>query len=446
MDIQKLLTQDGFLCSCGHTHHARLKEAIIRRGAVAETGAVVRRLSGSESPRAFVMADPNTMKAAGEAVCASLREAGVEYTLYVIQEERPEPEEHALGSFLMHYDNQANVIVGVGSGVINDNGKILAAAARLPYVIVGTAPSMDGYASATSSMARDGAKESIQSKCPDAIIGDLDILAAAPMRLIQAGVGDMLAKYISICEWRIGQIVCNEYFCETIAGMVREALQRCVSQAEQIVRRDPDAIAAVMEGMCLSGIAANYAGITRPVSGMEHYFSHIMDMRLLALNAPGDLHGIQAGVGTILTLRAYEEAKKLRPNREKALQYARSFSYEDWKEHLRALLGPGAEVLIRGEAREQKYDLAKHAVRLERILENWDAILRVIDEELPSADEARNVLRAIGAPTEPEEIGVPTELASRCFPATKDVRDKYVLTRLLWDIGELDNVTERLFR
>lgn len=445
MNIQELITGSGAPCSCGREHHALLKEAVIKRGAVRETGAVVRRLCGDKQPHAFVIADPNTVKAAGDAVCASLRDAGVAYTLYVIGENRPEPEEHTLGSFMLHYDNDANVIVGIGSGVVNDNGKIIAAATHLPYVIVGTAPSMDGYASATSSMARDGAKVSINSKCPDAVIGDLDILAAAPMRMIQAGVGDMLAKYISICEWRIGQLVCGEYYCEKVAGLVREALRRCVSQTQGIVRRDPDAIAAVMDGMCLSGIAANYAGLTRPVSGMEHYFSHLMDMRFLALGAPCDLHGIQCGVGTVLTLRAYEAAKKLRPDREKALRYVRAFSYEAWKGELRSLLGAGAETLIQGEAREHKYDLDRHAARLDRIIGNWDAILRIIDEELPSADEVRGILRSVGAPSEPEEIGMTPELVRRCFPATKDIRDKYVLTRLLWDIGELDEVTAKVF-
>ena len=29
--------------------------------------------------------------------------------------------------------------------------------------------------------------------------------------------------------------------------------------------------------------------------------------------------------------------------------------------------------------------------------------------------------------------------------STKDIRDKYVLPRLLWDLGELDEVCEKVF-
>ena len=57
---------------------------------------------------------------------------------------------------MMHFDNACNIIAAVGSGVVNDMGKILSNVSGKPYMIVGTAPSMDGYTSATSSMARDG--------------------------------------------------------------------------------------------------------------------------------------------------------------------------------------------------------------------------------------------------------------------------------------------------
>ena len=76
----------------------------------------------------------------------------------------------------MHFDNNCDIIIGVGSGVINDIGKILSNTAKLPYIIVATAPSMDGYASGTSSMSLDALKVSLTSKCANVIIGDIDIM------------------------------------------------------------------------------------------------------------------------------------------------------------------------------------------------------------------------------------------------------------------------------
>ncbi len=150
---------------------------------------------------------------------------------------------------MMHYDPTCDIVVAVGSGVMNDIGKIVANVTSNPYVIVGTAPSMDGYASGTSSMAMDGLKVSLPSACANVIIGDIDILKEAPKRLLQAGLGDMLAKYVSICEWRIANLITGEYYCETIAQMVRDALKKCADNAEGLLQREEEAIKAVFEGL-----------------------------------------------------------------------------------------------------------------------------------------------------------------------------------------------------
>ena len=90
-----------------------------------------------------------------------------------------------------------NMILGVGSGTINDIGKLASKELGVDYISVATAPSMDGFVSNTSSMVMKGIKESVPSTVPLAVIGDLDILVAAPKRLLQAGFGDILAKYTS---------------------------------------------------------------------------------------------------------------------------------------------------------------------------------------------------------------------------------------------------------
>ncbi len=145
----------------------------------------------------------------------------------------------------MNFDPACDSIIDIGSGVINDIGKILSSVTDKPYIIVATAPSMDGYASATSSMEREGLKTSVNTKCPDVIIGDIDVLKNAPLKMLKAGVGDMLAKYVSICEWRIANLILGEYYCENVASLVREALKRCIDNAQKLLERDEDAVKAV---------------------------------------------------------------------------------------------------------------------------------------------------------------------------------------------------------
>lgn len=349
-----------------------------------------------------------------------------------------EPDEKAVGSVVMHFDHACDLIIAVGSGVINDIGKILANMTKLPYFIVGTAPSMDGYASATSSMTVDGLKVSLPSKCADVIIGDIDVLKNAPMRMLQSGLGDMLAKYISIAEWRIANEIIGEYYCERVAQLIRVALKRCVDNAEGLLNRDEEAVKAVFEGLVIGGVAMAFAGASRPASGVEHYFSHIWDMRGVEFGTKVDLHGIQCAVATNTVAGLYEKVLKITPEKQKALIYARAFEYKAWAETLRKLLGLGAEAMIALEEKEQKYSVEKHAKRLDVIIEKWDKIQEIIQEEIPTQKQIESILDKIGAPKTAQEIGIDCDL-SMTLKATKDIRDKYVLSRLLWDLGVIED-------
>lgn len=440
-DISDLISRGKFTCKCGKLHDPKIKKAIIRSGAVNDVCAAIEELGGK---KAFVIDDVNTHKAAGKKVISILNAAGVPHTLYTFKETRSEPDEHAIGSIMLHYDSSCDIIVSVGSGVINDLGKIAADVAGVPYIIVGTAPSMDGYASGTSSVIRDSLKVSVNSRCPDIVIGDLDILAEAPMRMIQSGLGDMVAKYISIVEWKISKIINDEYYCDDIADLIIAGLDKCVKNAKGIVSRDKEAVRAVMEGMVLSGVAANYASVSRPVSGMEHYFSHVWDMRMVEFGTPADFHGIQCGIGTIDSIKVYEHIKKLVPSKEKALEYAKSFSYEDWKKILVKNLGKSADAMIENEAKEHKYDVEAHKARLDKIIAHWDEIIAVINT-LPSYDEITALFDTVGAPKTVAEIGLSAEEERMAFLISKDIRDKYIGSRLLWDIGELDETASIIF-
>ena len=72
----------------------------------------------------------------------------------------------------------------------------------------------------------------------------------------------------------------------------------------------------------------NYAGLSRPASGVEHYISHVLDMRGAEFGTPVAFHGTQCAVGTLLAVRLYEKLMKIAPNREKALKHAEAFDYD----------------------------------------------------------------------------------------------------------------------
>ena len=424
-------------CPCGKAHDIAIDAVVVGKNAIAQ---IPHFLEKYGSKRPFLLADKNTFAAAGMQVCAALEGAGYAYSQYVFQADALEPDEWAVGSAVMHYDHACDCVIGIGSGVINDIGKNLSKVTGKKYIIVGTAPSMDGYASATSSMTRDGLKTSLNSRCADVIIGDIDVLKNAPLHMLKSGIGDMLAKYISIAEWRIAHIITGEYYCEAVAQLIRTALQKCVDNAEGLLRREEKAVEAVFSGLVIGGVAMAYAGVSRPASGVEHYFSHVWDMRGVEFGTKVDLHGIQCAMATLQAAKLYEAVKKITPDKKKAAAFVDNFSWEDWQQTLTGFLGKGADAMIAQEAREGKYDKSTHAARFRVIAENWEEIVKIIDQEIPSYEEMERIMDTIGISKDLQTIGVDRPCAQMTFRATKDIRDKYVLSRLAWDLGILEDL------
>lgn len=436
MSIEKLNAMNGTPCSCGRPHSFSA-EVIVGSGVISQLPAAICKLGGKKP---FVLSDVNTCRAAGEMVCGILQESNISFSQYCFPQAHLEPDEEAVGSAIMHYDTACDLIVVVGSGVLNDIGKILSCTTGKPYIIIATAPSMDGYASASSSMTRDGLKISLPTRSADVIIGDTDILRQAPLHMMKSGLGDMLAKYVSICEWRISQLITGEYYCEEIAALIRSAVKRCVDNADGLLKRDQEAVQAVFEGLVIGGIAMNYAGLSRPASGVEHYISHVIDMRAVEFGTSADLHGIQCAIGTLIALELYSKVRAVTPDRARACSYAESFDYPAWAETLRSLLGKGAESMIALEQTEHKYDVASHRERFGIIENSWEALLQIMDQELPSVENLKALLIKMDMPTTLSEIGIAEDLLPLIFRATKDIRDKYVLSRLAWDLGILEEL------
>ena len=434
-ELRTLLAKEGFDCACGRHHSMVMDYLSIRSGAVED---IPKALEVVGRKRPFIVCDRNTKAAAWDKVQPVLENAGIDYVLFCLPMEHVEPNEEAMGSLIMGFNPSCDCVMGIGSGVVNDCSKLLAYTTGRKMIIVGTAPSMDGYASNCSAMIREGAKCTIANEAPAAFIGDIDIIKEAPMRMLRAGLGDMLAKYIALCEWRITNLINGEYYCANVAGLMRASLEKIVAHAPALYRRDPDAVQATVEGLVLSGVAMSFAGNSRPASGLEHYFSHLWEMMALERGIPFDLHGNQVGVGTIKTLKLYNTIRTLKPDLEKAMAFRKDFSEEKWESELRRIFGKTAETVITLEKTSfHNNDAAEHAVRAAKIAGHWDEILKIIDEELPDVQEIETLMKGLDMAMEPEDVGFTRQDAVDAFRASRDTRKKYLTSSMLWDMGVL---------
>ena len=188
------------------------------------------------------------------------------------------PNEEAVEKLEACLSNKTDLIIGVGSGVINDLCKYVSFSHSLPYYIVATAPSMDGYASKGAAMLFGGMKITTSAAVPAAIIADTAILKDAPIEMLQAGYGDMIGKYSYLNDWKLSHIVNNEPLCEYIYDLTYQTVTSVADMGEKILSRDEKSIAALMRALVIVGIAMAQMGNSRPASGSEHHLSHYFEV------------------------------------------------------------------------------------------------------------------------------------------------------------------------
>ena len=385
-------------CSCGHTHFSGVKLIDIDRGAVTRLPGHIRDLGYK---KVFIVADINTWEAAGARVAVELRAAGIVFDKVVLDYEEVIPDEQVIGEIMTAYPMGYDLVLGIGSGTLNDLCKFVSHRLGIDYIIFATAPSMDGFVSIGSALMLHHVKTTLDCQGPVAVIGDTDILSAAPMKLIAAGLGDTLGKYTCLLDWKLAHLI--------------------------------EAVKAVTEALVLTGIAMSFVGNSRPASGCEHHFAHYWEMTALMEGRMPANHGTQVGVGMILAMRLYHKLAKEQPDFEAAMN--RPFDRAAWEARMRECYGIAADGIIALENKAGKNDIAKRDQRLIVIRDNWKQIREMIEENLPETEEMTALLRSLNAPVEPEDMGVSTQREREAVEVAKEVRDRYTLLQLLWDLG-----------
>ncbi len=422
-----------FDCTCGRTHSTALREAIIRPGALQDVPALVQRL-GCKKP--LVLCDMNTWKAAGERMTACFDQAGASYSLHLFHEEELVPDETALGRIMMALTPSCDLIIGVGTGTINDLSKYASFITKRPYCIVGTAPSMDGFASIGAALMRDNLKTTLDAHVPVAIVGDVDVLAASPMDMILAGLGDILGKYTCLLDWKLSQIVNGEYCCQTIVEMIECSIQKVIDSAGGLHRREPAAVAALMEALVLSGIAMSFSGNSRPASGCEHHLSHFLEMRFLFDGRKPVLHGRKVAVGAVAAALLYHKLAEEKVDFPAARHACETFDEDQWKADMKDYYGKAAPGVIALEAATGKNSPESCLKQVDAIEKHWTEIVAEI-KKIPTAKDLADLLKSVNAPNTPQGIGVERSLLHDGIIAAKEVRDRFTLWQILWDLNLL---------
>lgn len=399
-------------CACGREHQMTTKTAVIEPGCLEKFDEIMERYG--VSGKRCALYDENTYAAAGA------KRPGAQQEI-VLAPAGLHADESSTARVLAELEEDVEVIVAVGAGTVHDIARYCAHERGCRFVACPTAASVDGFCSNVAAMTWHGYKKTLPAVAPEIVVADTDIIKNAPIRLAGSGVGDILAKYTALADWRIARLLIGEHFCRKICGIMDEAVETVVSRTDGILTGDEGAFAALTYALVMSGIAMQMMGNSRPASGAEHHISHMIEMEAAALNAVSSaLHGEKAGVGAVLAAGEYRRLARIE-DIESCLRPYRPAAEEE----IEAVYGRD---LAQAIVRENREDCLAGVTR-SRLAEKWPEV-RAIVAQLPEEGEISAILAKLSAKRSLEDIGIPDSKKELLLDWSPLVRNRLTLMRV----------------
>ncbi len=404
-------------CACGREHLCPISGVSVGKGAINEL------LKYAESYKnILVVCDQNTLKTGGEAVAEILKEKA--YDLLVYESEGfLVPDEAAIEEMESKLQSNTDLIVGIGSGVINDLCKYVSFKHDLSYFIVATAPSMDGYASNGAALIIKNMKVTYSARVPAVIIGDTEILKDAPMDMIKAGYGDIMGKFSCLNDWKLSRLINDEYFCDYVYDLTYDIVKKTKPLAIKLLERDEKSIKTLMEALVVVGIAMAYIGTSRPASGSEHHLSHFFEITGIIDDEPYFCHGTDVAYSMLAVQKLRDEILKT------DIPEKKDFDEADWEANIKRVYKKAASGIVELQKKlGMIYD-----DKIEVYKEKWNEIKEVLSE-VPSVDETKEMLETVGLPVADFYKMYSTKKLEDAIKYAKDLKDRYTV---LWLYNDL---------
>ncbi len=423
------------------------KDIIIEDSALDEVVEVYGKHFGDA--QALVVADQNTMAAAGRRVHERLLQSGCTRLDPFVFPGRPRlvaDFRHVLEIEAALPDRKL-VLVAVGAGTINDICKVVAYRASQPYMSVATAASMDGYASSGAPMVQNGFKHSLPCMAPLAVLADFAVLSKAPSFLAAAGYGDLLGKITAGADWIVADVLGIESIDTITWDMVQPHLTGWLSRPEAVAAGDGAVIAGLLEGLTMSGLAMQQAKSSRPASGSEHQLCHLWEMQDVRWEGEHVPHGFAVGVGTLAMAALYELLLDLDLSSMNIDE--RLSTWPDAAEVEAAVRRDiGAPEMAERAVEET---LAKHLTkmelktRLQLVQRAWPYMQSRLRGQLKPSGQIEAMLSAAGCPTQPQAFDVSLPALKKGYFLSRLIRRRYTVLDLAYEAGVLEPLVERLF-
>jgi glycerol-1-phosphate dehydrogenase [NAD(P)+] len=372
-----------------------------------------------------VVGDEDTFAALGDRVARALASRFTVQRLSLGH--RPHADTATLARLLAALEPGVDAIVAVGSGTLNDLCKLAAKHRGCPQVVFATAPSMNGYTSVSASITEEGLKRSIRATAPVGVFFDLAVLAAAPPRLIHAGLGDSLCRPTAQADWLLAHLLLDQPYREAPFAMLMGDEQLLFPQARALLAGDLEVMRSLARILTLSGFGMTLCDGSYPASQGEHLISHYAEMMGMT-GSPPPFHGEQIGVTALAMARLQchllesPATPRLAPS---------TFSLETLTAHF----GPALGASCWRDVQAKRFEGARLDELNHRLATRWPAMRERLFAVSCPPEVLATVLIAAGAPSEPQQLGWSDEEFAAAVLHAREIRNRYTFLDLALDAG-----------
>ncbi len=336
-----------------------------------------------------VVMDTNTAQALGNDVLHAL---GDHATAVMLNDTPKASQENA--ELIIAASESAQALIAVGSGTINDLTKYASFLCNKPYGVFPTAPSMNGYSSANASILKDTHKATLPAHAPKAIWCDLSVIATAPIRLIQSGLGDSLCRPTAQFDWLLSHLLLDTPYSPEPFDLLAPYESELFEHAQALLSRDERAVTLLMKTLLASGDGMRMSGGSHPASQAEHMIAHTIEM-MLGSPSP-HYHGEEIAVTTLMAAR--------RQHNWVAQQDPPSFTASPYPETLMQDHFSDAQCAVFKKEYATKLALLSAAGIQQRFNDNWHEIRAQLLSVMLPLDTLEHTLRQTQMNMTPESL------------------------------------------
>ncbi|MGE5187104.1 MAG: iron-containing alcohol dehydrogenase, partial [Acidobacteriota bacterium] len=342
----------------------------------------------------------------------------------IVLDAGPQADDATVARLVAALSPSVDLVVAVGSGTLNDLTKLAASRLDRPQAVFATAPSMNGYTSLSASITTDGVKRSYRTRTPLGVYFDLRVVAAAPPRLIRAGLGDSACRPTAQADWLLSHLLLDRPYRAAPFALLADDERDLFEQTPALLAGDLAVMRHLVRTLVLSGFGMTICNGSYPASQGEHLLSHYIEM-VRPSGLPATLHGEQIAVCTVAMAELQQRmldgaAPVLRPT---------PLGRQDLVDHFGPVIG---EACWR-ELELKHFDAARTDELNARLAASWDAIRARIRAVTLDARALRAVLAGCGAPVAPADLGWPASLLQQALVHAREIRNRYTFLDLAAD-------------